>query len=63
MYNFKGFTTVFTDSHIFADDNGWEVCQQHLGPIEECHSGDSEEEQQWAEFWGTLQKCIHNGTS
>ena len=46
---------------LFSDDNGWKVRQQHLGPSEECHPGDSEEEQQWAELWGAVQECLHHG--
>lgn len=55
--------TVFSDGHLVSltDDNGWEVCQQHLGPFEECYPGDSEEEQQWPQLWGALQECLHNG--
>lgn len=45
----------------FADDNGWEVCQQYLGPSEECNPGDSEEEQQRPELWGAVQERLHNG--
>lgn len=55
--------TAFSDGHLVSltDDNGWEVCQQHLGPFEECYPGDSEEEQQWPQLWGAVQECLHNG--
>ncbi len=46
---------------FISDDHGWEVCQQHLGPLEKCHPGDSEEKQQWAELWGALQERLHHG--
>ena len=45
-----------------ADDHGREVCQQHLGPSEERHPGDPEEEQQWAELRGAVQERLHHGT-
>lgn len=35
---------------LLADDDGREVRQQHMGPSEECHPGNSEEEQQRPEF-------------
>lgn len=44
-----------------TDDNGWEICEQHLGPSKECYSGDSEEKQQWTELWGAVQERLHNG--
>lgn len=46
-----------------ADDNGREVCKQHLGPSEECHPGDPEEEQQRAELRGALQERLHHGAA
>lgn len=49
-------------SHVL-DDYGWKVCQQYLGFAEKCDTGNSEKEQQWIEFWGTLQKCIHYGST
>lgn len=54
---------ILFDLLPFADDNGWEVCQQYMGPSEECHPGNSEEEQQWLELWGTVQECLYNGPS
>ena len=47
----------------FSDDHGREVCGQYLGSAEECHSGDTEEKQQWTQLRGTLQKCLHNGAT
>ena len=44
-----------------ADDYGREICQQHLGPSEERHPGDPEEEQQWTELRGAVQERLHHG--
>lgn len=52
---------ILCSSWPLADDNGWEVCQQHLGPSEERHPRDPEEEQQRPELRGALQERLHHG--
>lgn len=32
-----------THVSIFVDDNGWEICREHMGLVEECHTGNTEE--------------------
>lgn len=48
---------------FIADDNGWEVCREHLGFTEKCNTRNTEEKQLRSQFWGIIQKCVHYGTS
>lgn len=53
----------FSCSPSRSDDHGREVRQQHLGPPQERHSGDPEEEQQWPELRGAVQERLHHGAA
>jgi len=46
-----------------ADDDGREVREQHLGPAEERHPGDPEEEQQRPELRGAVPERLHHGAA
>ena len=44
-----------TENAVGLDDYGWKVCWRDLEFVEKCNSRNSEEEQQWVEFWRTVQ--------